>query len=470
MFTSKKIFFANAEKTDPYVQFNQQPEYMVIMSTPSATFSVSAVSVPPGISLSYQWYRLPKSSGDGVILSGETASTLTVSGLTRSTNDGDSYRVRVTLGGESAKQFSSSAGKVYFAASGPGDTDIINDGLFACGLNSQQALGDGTSTNRSWLVKTVGGKFSMVSAGARHGFGIKSNGELWGWGNGEHRVGLGTWGGQVLSPQKVGSDSWLAVSAGGDHTIAIKSDGTLWGWGLSSTEDGRAPVSNSPSLIDGSSWSSISAGGGVGDGHSMAIKSNGTLWARGKNNYGQLGLGDNVNKNSLVQVGSSTWTKVAAGYYHTVAIKSDGTLWSWGANYTGQLGDGTTTNRNSPVLVDGGTWVDISAGNGHSLAIKSDGTLWGWGYRIGDGTQQNRSETPKKIDSGSWDKVEAGAFGSAAIKSDGTLWTWGDNDSGEASNGQLSGYSPLLYPMQSDSGNWANLSFSKGSSHFLASY
>ena len=40
----------------------------------------------------------------------------------------------------------------------------------------------------------------------------------------------------------------------------------------------------------------------VGGGHTLAIKTNGTLWAWGDNYYGQLGLGDNTNRNSPTQV------------------------------------------------------------------------------------------------------------------------------------------------------------------------
>jgi len=90
-------------------------------------------------------------------------------------------------------------------------------------------------------------------------------------------------------------------------------------------------------------------------------------------------------------------SQIAAGGYHTVALKSDGTLWAWGRNDYGQLGDGTNINRTAPVQVSGGgtTWVAIKAGVSHTVALKSDGTLWAWGRndygQLGDGTNTNRT-------------------------------------------------------------------------------
>jgi alpha-tubulin suppressor-like RCC1 family protein len=108
---------------------------------------------------------------------------------------------------------------------------------------------------------------------------------------------------------------------------------------------------------------------------SMAIKTDGTMWSWGRNNYGQLGLGDTTNRSSPVQVGaSSNWLNIAAGTYgnHAVAIKTDGTLWTWGQNNNNQLGLGDTTSRSSPVQVGAlTTWLRASGGNYYMTAIKS---------------------------------------------------------------------------------------------------
>lgn len=160
---------------------------------------------------------------------------------------------------------------------------------------------------------------------------------LYAWGyNFDGELGLGD---RVhrSSPVQVGSlTNWRLVACGEYHTLAIKTDGTLWSWG----HNGNV------SLVGG------------------------------------LGLGDQVHRSSPVQVGSLTnWKLVTGGAYFSVAIKTDGTLWAWGGNVlfssvgAGFLGLGDTINRNSPVQVGSLTnWKLVSACSYHTHAI-SDGSF-----------------------------------------------------------------------------------------------
>ncbi len=239
------------------------------------------------------------------------------------------------------------------------------------------------------------------------------------------------------------SNTWLKVSGGAYHTIAIKTDGTLWAWGQNDygqIGDGTLINKNSPVQIGSANdWIAISAG----NFHNLAIKANGTLWAWGINSGGQIGDGTVINKSTPVQVGIATdWTGISAGGGHNIARRSAGTLWSWGSNVYGQLGDGTNTQRNSPVQIGSATnWVDFSAGSDHSIALKSDGTLWGWGRntfgQVGDGTTTSRN-SPLQIGSETnWAKVSASYYHNLAIKTNGTLWGWGNNQYGQVGDGTI---------------------------------
>ena len=250
---------------------------------------------------------------------------------------------------------------------------------------------------------------ASVSAGARHTMVIKTDGSLWGFGTGAHRIGNYT--SEVhLNPVWIMNDV-VAVSAGLHHTMAIKTDGSLWGWGSNNfgqLGDGAggwftqslAPIKIMEDVVAVSS----------GSVHTMAIKADGTLWGWGDNFYGQVGDGtvatiidgkyisEDSYHFSPVQVMEDV-IAVSAGNGSTMVIKTDGSLWGFGSNGMGSLGDGTSENRYSPIKIIENV-VAVSTGNGHTLAIRTDGSLYAWGNNffacLGDGTWEEQSR-PKRV-------------------------------------------------------------------------
>ena len=49
-------------------------------------------------------------------------------------------------------------------------------------------------------------------------------------------------------------------------------------------------------------------------------------------------------------------------------------MYSWGANYEGQLGHGDNKNRNIPTIISGFKSISIFAGYHHSIAL--DGNFY----------------------------------------------------------------------------------------------
>ena len=78
----------------------------------------------------------------------------------------------------------------------------------------------------------------------------------------------------------------------------------------------------------------------------MIIKSDGSVWGTGRNNYGQLGLGDTSDRHSFTDTGVQA-KQVECGNFHAMIIKSDGSVWGTGYNNYGQLGFGDTSDRHS---------------------------------------------------------------------------------------------------------------------------
>ena len=90
--------------------------------------------------------------------------------------------------------------------------------------------------------------------------------------------------------------------------------------------------------------------------HTVVLFNNGTVKCWGLNNSGQLGYkdmenrGDNIGEMgsnlSIVDLGTGrTVTQIAAGEYHSVVLLDNGTVKCWGRNNYGQLGYEDTIDR-----------------------------------------------------------------------------------------------------------------------------
>ncbi|MEE1162632.1 MAG: hypothetical protein UHU21_02955 [Lachnospiraceae bacterium] len=82
----------------------------------------------------------------------------------------------------------------------------------------------------------------------------------------------------------------------------------------------------------------------------FAVKKDGTLWAWGRNDCGQLGIGNTIDQFSPIKVTDNIST-VVANESSVFAMKKDNSLWAWGENFYGELGVGDTTDRHIPVKV-----------------------------------------------------------------------------------------------------------------------
>jgi alpha-tubulin suppressor-like RCC1 family protein len=210
--------------------------------------------------------------------------------------------------------------------------------------NSPIPLQTGSAT--SWM---------HVAGGQGHACGIQSPGVLWCWGrNTDGELGIGP--GQPIqlrAPTQVGSDQdWATLDLGQGSTCAIKTGGTLWCWGDDGSNELGFPPSPDAGSLDvpaptqvgvDANWAQVS----IDTFHACAVKTDGTLWCWGRNQEGQLGLGDNASRSVPTQVGSeSDWALVSVGRFHTCAQKTDHTVYCTGADNSGSLGVGDTTQRN----------------------------------------------------------------------------------------------------------------------------
>lgn len=234
-----------------------------------------------------------------------------------------------------------------------------------------------------------------------------------------------------------GTEEWSSLAAGALHSCAVRGDGTLWCWGRNNRGQlglGDDDSRNKPTRVgDGANWQLVTGGSD----HSCGLQRDGTLWCWGHNAFGQLGTGGTTASASPVEIpsGSEThkWSAVTAGDNHTCALREEGSLWCWGVNSYGRLGNGTVESALSPLRIGSATnWTQVSAGSLHTCGVQSDGGVWCWGanysYELGmNGSTSDPVLAPTRLSgNATWSEVVAGTGGTCAVTSARGLSCWGD--------------------------------------------
>jgi cysteine-rich repeat protein len=212
-------------------------------------------------------------------------------------------------------------------------------------------------------------------------------------------------------------------------------------------------------------------GGGY---HTCAILYNGAAKCWGNNDFGQLGLGDTLERGDapsemgsnlvVINLGlGATVAAIAGGDRHTCAVLTGGSVKCWGRNASGQLGLGDVMNRGDAAnemgdtlpVVDlgiGKVATGLAAGYFFTCARFNDGSVKCWGGNAsgqlglgttlakGDGMNEMGPSLPA-VDLGGLahaSAITAGADHACALLDDGTVKCWGHNGSGQLGLGDVS--------------------------------
>ena len=283
----------------------------------------------------------------------------------------------------------------------------------------------------------------------------------------------------------------LAISSldmGSSYACALLNNGTIKCWGANNAGQLGLGLNKKYSIGDepmemGSNLPALDLGNGravralrVGGNSSCAILDNDELKCWGRNNDGDLGLGDtNIrgdNPNEMgdnlpaVNLGSGRAARVlVASSTHHCAILDNDELKCWGANNLGQLGLGDTNDRGDGLDEMGDALADpltemgdnllavdlgmgrtvkmLAAGTGHTCAILDNDSLKCWGVNtsgqlgLGDDDPRGVNEVVSDllaVDLGmgrTARMIFAGGNHTCAILDDDSLKCWGGNSSGQ---------------------------------------
>ena len=299
--------------------------------------------------------------------------------------------------------------------------------LWIWGDNQYGELSQNDRVNRSSPTQVPGTQWRSISISEYTLMATKTDGTLWSWAysiNGSGATNSNT--SKYSSPIQIPGTQWSgSITCARRVSNLLKTDGTLWTCGNASS--GRLGLNDninrsSPHQIPGTQWNQVFSGNYT----TIAKKTDGTLWAWGANNNGQLGQNDGITYSSPRQIPGTQWNSVGSmGQGQSSSVtKTDGTLWIWGNNNVGQLGINDQVQRSSPIQIPGTSWTSSSIGTLHSIAVKTDGTLWSWGYNSTGTSAEGQlglndtipRSSPHQIPGNSWASTSAAYYGSLATQ------------------------------------------------------
>ncbi len=253
--------------------------------------------------------------------------------------------------------------------------------LWCWGSNVDHAIDPGSTVQYPQPRQVGTSQWDSIALHASHLCGI-ADGKLSCWGRNDVWQAIGR-DGDTSMPQEIsvpGVSRWTSVALGVRSTCAI-GDGRLFCWGYNKlgslgtgeVSDARMPIHETSNPR--TDWTAVALGGS----HTCAIAGN-DLYCFGHADYGKTGeVGGNPGT-IATPIASGTWTSLALTDSTSCATKTDGTLWCFGAGGNGDLGPTMSGNTPTPTMMDGGStgWTKIAASYEHLCGLRNgDVRCWG---------------------------------------------------------------------------------------------
>lgn len=306
------------------------------------------------------------------------------------------------------------------------------------------------------VALSLPGQIAQVGTSNTTQYALLTDGTLWAWGVGTHgELGNGTTEDsfttavQVQFPPGVTIASIPTDAMPFDTAYAIDTNGNVWGWGKNQGGElclGNKQQFDTPVELPLSGVTSV-----AGAANHTTYDASGTLYSCGAGADGELGDGSTKGTEVPVQVkglSGQLVTALVSGYANTGALLSNGTYYDWGWDGQGQLGDGITGQTSEvPVQVSLPAAVTQAALGGNTisdaqtLVILSNGDVYAWGanaaYQLGTGNRDTEASPVRILPPAgvTYQIVAAGGETSYAISTTGNVYAWGGGKHGQIGDG-----------------------------------
>jgi len=246
--------------------------------------------------------------------------------------------------------FTSSGVQASQISGGSVHTMIIgkNGTVSGTGANDYGQLGIGVTGGSYTRFTSSGVEASQISCGNRHTMILDNNGVVSGTGWNIGQLGIGTNIDKDVFTSNATPVTASQLSCGGVHTMIIDTNGTVLGTGSNFDRELGIGVVGVPypnvftSNITPVKASQISCG----NAHTMIIGKDGTVSGTGNNYSGGLGIGNYDESSGFFTAAPTpvTASHIESGYNNTMIIGTNGTVSGTGNNNFGQIGIGTNVN------------------------------------------------------------------------------------------------------------------------------
>jgi len=248
--------------------------------------------------------------------------------------------------------------------------------IFTWGANASGQLGDGTIFNKT-LPTDISANFNtetdekveLISLGYVHSAALTNQGRVFTWGNNAYgQLGDGTNSFRV-SPVNItdnfnfASDELaMGIDLGENFTMLFTNKSNLFTFGLNDKGQlGNGNTDNSSIPLNINNQFTLQAEDRIikissGRLHSSFITSDYRVFIWGDNDFGQLGNGSFVKRNSPYEITNNLMlsageiiSSISLSYGGTSLVTSLGQIKIWGNNDNGQLGNGSTSISSLPI-------------------------------------------------------------------------------------------------------------------------